>query len=995
MKHTIMKRIVIPFVLLFGIHGLQAQVRGVVVDKSGELVAGARITVAEDPARHTLSETDGTFYLDARIGEHVVVTLSDQASALFELDAEEQRLQLSEVAASVHTGMNVKNELSRTQAISTISADRIEEFNSNNVWQSMYGTLPGLTVLQQVGWNAAPTLYVRGGGTLSTMTPLVIVDGFPRSASTLSASEIESISVLKDGAATALYGSQGANGVIVITTKRGSYRSMNATVDYKFGLGLLTDMPQFVDAATFAQATNEALLNDGLAARYTEAEIEAYRSGAYSDLYPNVDWLKEGLRDFTTNHQVGVTFDGGGNNIRYYTHVDFQHDMGPLANTDLNSKYSTQMRINKLSARINLDIDVTKSTLVSLGLYGLLQESHRPSGDGSQVSNLYRIPANAFPVRTSSGMWGGNDLYGYNPVANIADVGYFNAYTRQLQSNLRLRQDLSMWVKGLSAEVSVAWDNMASYQEGNRNTYEYEVNVPVMNPSTGDILDIMTSTKGEKTALSYWSSLAAQQMNAAIDARINYDQTFGRHDLFATALYRQESVVPMGRNATRKYQSMMLYAGYSYAGKYFVDVVSNYYGSSVLLDGHRFTWYPAVSAAWVLSNESFLKRSKAVDLLKVRASFGQSGYNGFGYELDRAYYVSGQGYFFTSANTPPVYGLKEDALPMTTLRNQVGTKLNVGVDATLFDRLSLTADLFRERRSRILLSTGSLYSTVLGITPPQDYNGVVDSRGFDGSVMWNDRIGDFKYNIGGTFSFARTSIVKNNEGPLAYDYLSRIGHRLGQFFGLEAIGFFADQTDIDTSPQQLFSEVKPGDIKYKDQNGDQVIDSYDMVPMGYSTTMPEIYYGINVGVEWKGLGLNLQFQGTGNYSKVLNTAGLYRPLSNNANLSEWYWSENVRWTEQTKTTATLPRLSTLNNANNTTANSLWLVDASYFTLRNAYLYYNLPQRWCTKMHLKGFQIYLRGENLFRLDHIQYSNPDHIGAFYPELMMLYAGLNIKF
>lgn len=978
---------------IFCVSYAEAEIRGVVRMKNGDAVQGAYVFSRDNTLEHTLTDANGVFILNAETGSYVGVRYSDYET-VFRIEEDGQLCELSEGNRLVQTGFGARNDVSTTAAVSRLDSERLSTFASNDVWQTLYGTLPGLVALEQVAWSSKPTLYVRGGATTSGKTPLIVIDGFVRSADNLSVEEIESITVLKDGVGTALYGTQGANGVICITTKRGHYKSMEVAVDYKFGMGVPYDMPTFVDGATYAQATNEALANDGLPIRYTDMEIEAFRTGTNRELYPDVDWLEEGLRDFTTNHQFGLTFQGGGNNVRYYTHVDYQNDMGLLKNTELNDKYSTQLRKNKLSLRVNLDVDLTRSTRIALGLSGLLHEAHRAMDSGTGIAAFYRVPSNAFPVRTASGKWGGSDIFSYNPIANIVDVGYFNDYTRQLQSDLRLTQDFSFWVKGLSASVAVAWDNMASFQEGNKKTYSYEVNVPVMNSQTGEILAVSKSVFGEDSPLTYWSSLADQLMNSTLEADIRYGRGFGAHSVNAALIYRQESSVPKGRNSTRKYQNLLFTAGYSYDDRYFVDVVGNYYGASVLLDGDRFTFYPAVSAAWMISNESFMQDVRWVDFLKLRASYGRSGFTGFGYELDREYYVAGKPYYFTSSNSK-VDGMKEGQLPVASLKNQISDRYNIGVDAGFLSRIDLTVDAYYERRSRIFQATQPLYSYVLGITPPAAYDGIVDAKGVEATLNLHKRQGDFRYELTGMFSFARTSIVNDNQGPVAEPYLRTAGTRLGQFFGLEAVGFFEDEEDILHSPTQEFSAVKPGDVKYRDRNGDGVVNANDRAPMGYSTLMPEIYYGLNVSLSWKGLGMSLQFQGTGNYSAVLDTEGIYRPMANNANLSEWYWSENVRWTPETKHTANLPRLSTQANPNNTQNSSLWLVDASYFSLRNAYLYYNLPARWCNKLRMSSMQIYLRGENLFRLDHIKYSNPDHIGALYPDLRMFYAGVNFTF
>lgn len=910
------------------------------------------------------------------------------------LNAQETENLMNVKDADIDLGIGKKTETSLTQSVSKISSDEIKAFNANSPYQMLYGTLSGLTTLQDLGWTSSARLFVRGGGTLSDKTPLIVVDGFPRKLDMLSGIEIESITVLKDGAATALWGAQGANGVIVITTKRGDYQSMKTSVDYKFGMGFSYDMPDFADAATYARATNEALINDGFKPRYSDAEIRNYQNGMYPDLYPNVDWLECGLRDFTTNHQVGITFSGGGSKIKYFTAIDYQNELGLLNHTDWDDRYSTQMRRNKLSLRVNMDVDITSSTKLNVGLQGALYENQRPTGaEEDIIGNLYKIPSLSFPVKTSSGAWGSNDYYRMNPIAKIADSGFYKNNRRQLQANVTLTQDLSMWVKGLSVDVSVAWDNMAAYEESQKKNYLYEVNVPLIDQNTGELLSIITNQYGEDGTLVYDSKLASQYMYSALNARIAYNRIGGKHAVNAALAYRQEGNVPNGRNTTRRYQSLLGTASYGYDNRYFVDAVINYYGASVLLKNNRFSVYPSLSAAWMISNEEFMDNDW-LDVLKLRASWGQAGFAGFGYELDRHFYIQGADYWY-GANNQNQIGFKESALPVKSLKAERSNKYNVGVDLEAFKKLSFTVDGFYDRRSDILMPTSSYYSSVIGIATADINTGVVDTKGIDASLNFKDQIGAWKYNIGGTFSFARTKIVENNEGNVAEPYLSHKGDRLGQFYGLEAVGFFNDWDDIKNSYEQRFSSVRPGDIKYKDQNGDKVIDQNDVKAMGYSTLMPEIYYGINASLEWKGLGMILQFQGVDHFSAVLNTPGIYRPMANGANLSSWYMNDNVRWTEATKEQATLPRLSTQANENNNQNSSLWLADASYFKLRNAYIYYSLPKNIISKIGLTELKVYARGENLFSLDKIDYSNPENVGTLYPDMRQFSLGLNVKF
>ena len=882
-------------------------------------------------------------------------------------------------------------------AVCTITEEDLSENSTMNVSNALYGLIPGLTVMQNTSWESpGATLMIRGGGTLSGKTPLVVVDGFPRSLDYLNMEDIESISVLKDGPATALWGVQGANGVIMVTTKRGDYSSFDVDVKYTFGIGTPINQPEFVDGYSFALLKNEALYYDGLPLEYDDVALAGFRTGSNPDLYPDVDWQKEALRNTTFNHQFDVSMRGGGKRMRYYAAINYNNDHGILNNSvaRYSDRYTAQMDKYNLSVRLNMDADITKTTKLSLSMYGLLRELKRPDiSETDMFSGLYNVPAGAFPVKTSDGYWGSNSIFKYNPIGRIADVGYFRRDQRMLQSDLRIEQDLSALTPGLKVDLGIEYDNSAVYQETGKKTYAYQT----VTRMTEGPDESVKSVFGDDSALDITNSgLNSQYMQATINLRALYDRTFGGHSVYGSFQYRQESYIPLGQNKTRRRQSYIVTAGYGYRDRYLLDIVVNEAGTSVLPKGDKFRTYPAVAASWVISNEPFLKDSKTVDLLKLRASWGRSGYDEeTTYSLDRQFWTGAGGYIVKD-NPTSASGLIMGQLPVEDLTIEYADMYNVGVELGLLGKFSLTADAFHNRRHDILLATSNIYSSVIGTVTPQENIGSVDVYGAEAGATWRDKVGDFSYYAGATFSWQRSSIIENAEGYQPYDYLSKKGDRLGQLYGLEAIGYFRDEQDIACSPDQMFSEVRPGDIKYKDQNGDGRIDDYDVVAIGKSNLIPDIYYGIHLGFEYKGFGVDVLFQGVGGFSQMLNTSSVYWPLRNNtANISKWYTENNIRWTEETKDIATLPRLTTLDNSNNFRNSTQWLVDGSYFKLRNLSVSYSLPKKWCDAMKMDKFQIFLRGNNLFSVDKVRYMNCENLTVNYPDMMSFFAGININF
>lgn len=895
----------------------------------------------------------------------------------------------------IDLGFVKKDRGNLTQAVSTVSSEVLANKTATSLQNSLYGLLPGLYAKQNVGWHSEATLNIRGQGGLGEGTPLIIVDGFPRSLNTITLEEVESVSVLKDGAATALYGARGANGVILVNTKRGTYNSFDVDINYKHGFILPVNKPKMADAYTYARAVNEALHYDGLAPQYSESDLLAFKNQTNPELYPNVNWVDEGTRNVGESNQLSLLVRGGGNKLRYMGLFDYKNDFGLLNEqyTEYSDRYKSQIRSYDMRLRMNIDVDLTSSTQMQFGIVGVLNETKRPDASVSTIfENLYKVPSAAFPVKTSNNVWGSNLLYKMNPLAVIADQGYYQTNWRKLEANMRITQDLSMLLKGLKAEAAIAYDNTATFWENGSKTYRYEVT------SYSDETGRTSMMYGDNSALEISSggrsnSVLEQTIRSNWELKLGYDRMWNGHQLSVAALYRQEMEESLGVNVSWYRHSIMGVTSYNFRNKYLVDVVANNYGTSVLLKGDKYRFYPAVSAAWVLSNETFLKEQSIVDFMKLRFSYGRSAVDNLAYGLGKHFW-SGKGqYFFGDSNTE-MDGYMERKLPMRTLELETADKYNVGLDLLLFKNLSFTADMYYDRRTNILVSNKKV-SSMIGIEVPQQNVGKVESRGLELSLGWKDEIRSFRYYANANVTFLDSKVIENGEAYQPYDYLYAKGHKVGQAFGLEAIGYFNDDEDIRNSPTQTFSTVRPGDVKYKDQNNDNRIDAYDEVAIGKSTIVPEMVYGLNLGFEYKGFGVDATFQGISGISTMLTTPHVYRPLRNNNNISTWYLSDRIRWTESTKDIANVPRLSTLDNANNYRNSTQWLENGSFLKLRNLNIYYTFPQKWTERLQMDKLQIYVRAQDLFSLDHIKYLNCESLSLGYFDTMGVSLGLNINF
>ena len=903
-----------------------------------------------------------------------------------------------------------------TAAVSVITNRDVNKRSAKDIGNSILGQGNGLVSLQGTGtyFEQNPTFYIRGLQSLSTSAPLILVDGVERDLTFINAEEVDHVSILKDAAAVALYGYKGANGAILITTKRGEYNSQNIRVTYDHLFNFQTDRPKFVNGATFANAMNEALANEGGSPRYSSEEIAAFQNGSYPFQYPNVNWVDETFRKNGATNKIGVEFSGGGERFRYFTMLNLISDKGFIKNFAENDGYSTQDKYVRGNLRTNLDIDLTPTTMLKLNMLGMLSEMSRPGGPisiGSSSSTAkadlwdmaYSIPSLAFPIKNEEDQWGGSATYSgvNNPVAESAGAAYYKLHERALYADMTLTQDLKYWTEGLSLTARLGYDTYSTLYEDHSKTYMYG-----NYPSTG-----VVGTKGE-----YWSSGTPGTMgknSGTVDwarrlifqAGLNYDRTFAeKHYVYGQLKYDYEWQNSTGSTGYTIYRhNLSLLAHYGYDNRYIGEAILYYAGSNRLAPGTKWSLSPTVAAAWVLSNENFLKDNPVVNFLKLRASFGiinadylpgDNVWNYYALSYSQASsatgsYPFGAGYDVVYANTVL------DLLPTANPSHEKAYKYNIGVDATLFGGLNVELDFYMQQRKDIWVSGEGAYTELIGFDAPYINAGKVDSKGLELSLDYTKTIGALTFNIGGAFNYNKNEIKEMAEEPKAYDNLVETGNPLQSTYGLVAIGLFKDEADIANSPTQNFSTVRPGDIKYQDVNGDGVIDANDKTKIGYSAYAPEIYYNFHAGAEYKGIGINLMFQGVGNYTANLSAKGMYWPLLNSTSLSQQYY--DGRWSPSNPdVNAAFPRLSTTSNANNYQTSTFWQRNRSFLKLRNLEVYYNLPASLMQKTgFMKTAKVYVRGIDLLCFDHIDEADPECYGVSSPLNKSIVAGVQMSF
>lgn len=1011
------------FVLMtFGLLAIQnsnaqnTSVNVTVVDQNNKPLSGVLIGSTINPDKTGITDKDGNAVLEIDPKGFLKIFHNDIEKTV-SLNKTNLKVVLEKKDKKVDVGYgNTKTTDQITTSLDVVYSDKLDKSSLLNPMESLYGKLKGLMVLQNGGeaWNRNPTFMIRGQGTLGSNRVLFIIDGFERDLATLSLQDIESVSVLKDGTDVAKFGNRGANGVVLVTTKRGQKDGFHAEVSYDRGLNMAFRKPKFLDAFGYAKAVNQANINDGMPLTYSELDLADYKNGTSPFSHPNVDWWDATLKDHGQTNNLNTSFWGGGKSSTYFVSLNYQNERGLIDNTNLDPRYNSEMKYDRLNFRANLDIDLTKTTKFLADASGNIGGYNEPYGrtdfERKRISNdlmnaIYSVPSAVFPIKRRSGDWGGTEFYANNPVAIAAATGINKPNFRTLYANGRLKQDLGGFVKGLSAEVAVSYDTYASYTERRNKSFQYQnfdyvrINDKTftVNPTTGAITDNFDPLDpprllGTKSDLSYADGFGDQIRHATGQGRINFEREWNNNNkFFASVMYQEDKRVNDNQYNTFLRQNFMATSSYSYKNKYFVDAVVSYSGTNVLPKATRFGYFPAVSAGWIISHENFLKDSKTINFLKLRGSWGLSGNDLMTQNLSLQAYETGGNYFFGINNTTNT-GIREGRLAAEGLTFETSEKINIGINLQMFKDLTINLDAFRDNRTDIVISTVGAVPSLIGVKAAEENAGKVLNQGIEASLLWKSNIDKFKYFIGGNVTYAKNEIIDSNEEYRPYDYLKRTGLPNGQQFGLESLGFFKDQADIDNSPKQVFSPVRPGDVKYKDQNNDGLIDDLDNVAIGYSGTNPEIYYALNFGAEMQGFGIDILLQGIANQTLYLNTKSVFLPLVGLNNISEF---SNGAWTPETADTATLPRLSLFKNDNNNRESDIWLQSGNYLKLRHFEFYYNVPESLTKRLKMNKAKLYARGMNLFSIDNINIVDPEAIGITYPTLASYHLGIKFEF
>jgi TonB-linked SusC/RagA family outer membrane protein len=894
-----------------------------------------------------------------------------------------------------------------TAALSMIKGDRLKGVNTPTLGNTLMGQLSGLYVSQSGGAQGNtdfPGLFVRGRQTFQDNNVLVLVDGFETNWFSLLPEEIESVSVLKDAAALSQFGMDAANGAVLITTKRGT-ESSKTKINFtsRFGVHSPRFLPDVVNNGDYATMFNEGLISDGKTIREgyfrNDSIVNFFKTGEYPFLYPDVDWYKEVVRPNALSQDYALSFSGGRQDAKYYVALGFADYQGLYTGTETKRVTNSNYNLKRYNLRVNFDVNITKFLSAQTNFRGTINDKYFPN---ASENTLWRTLSlfNPYPVITQDGRWAGTQGYADNPKATILQRGYQSINDRTVDANVKLIGKLDFITKGLRAYWQINFSNFFFDTYNKTRSLYYDEVIPrfdlITTPGVlpydkvtrGTVDNNFTITQGNGTQFNRSTMLSG----------LEYGRSFGDHEFYAAASYYQETFRAEGAEMPFAEQRIMGRVMYNFKRKYFAELGYAYSGSENFPKGNRFGFFPSLSAGWIMSDESFMQKVDFVNFLKMRASWGLLGNDNTG---NAGRFIFNQNYVGTGnylignnlgVNAPM---FNQGNLANRNVTWEKANRINVGFESVLFHKFSVAFDYFYERRTDIFLNPSSYIPAVMGVNFAAVNRGKTKAYGAELELNYKEKISNVTLNIGGNISFARNKIIDIAEFTPSDPYLVAKGNPINQPFVLEFAGFYRDQADINSSPQQLFGSVRPGDIKYKDQNGDGVIDNRDRKPFG-NTALPQLFYGANASLNYKSFDFFVAIQGAAQRTVSLLDNNMIVPFLNGG-VKPSPWVKNNYWTSTRMDMAKFPRLTTEQNDNNYRASTLWQRDGSFLRLQTVEIGYQMPIKWSNKIGMDGIRFFVSANNLLTIDRIDEINvdPEVMNPFvHPPLKSFNFGFTLK-
>ena len=1023
------------------------RVQGRVLDELGEGLIGAGVVI-QGTNTGTITDMDGNFSLSVPQGATLEFscvgykTLAIQATARMTVNMEPDTDALDE---SVVIAYGQQKKVTITGAVSAVGSEDILKAPVANVANALQGNLPGVSAVQASGMPGAdePVIRIRGVGSLNSAEPLVLVDGVERSFSQLDANEIESISVLKDASATAVFGVRGANGVILVTTKRGTTGKASVTATANAAVQTISKFVEFTDSYTYGKMWNYTAITDarpmsqwpGTAAitdytpyaddgiRFSQSVMEHFRTGDMPRTFPNMDWIKYIMNDTAWQEQANVNVNGGTERVRYFVSAGFLNQ-DSLFKTFSDNKNET-FNYKRLNYRANLDIDVSKRSQLSITLGGRMQNRNTMGGG---EGFLFRYLQGATPYAGSGIDEEGRHVisdenfvgqFDRDALSNYYGLGYQLESTNVLNFDIQYRLALDFITKGLSFKTKASYNSEYTARKNRQNGFGTGLTYVATIVDGEEVLRKENITWPIPYSEAKWGS-----RNWYAEASFDYARKFGQHNIGALVLYNQSKTYYPWDSDNSLYQSIPKgYVGlvgrvtYDYATKYLLDFNIGYNGSENFAPGKRYGLFPSVSVGWIPSQEKWWEPLKnVIGYLKLRGSWGLVGNDNT--NGARFLYLPGAWQFYTGATTvnPQRRGanfgtsggwlqaVKELTSGNPNVTWETASKINLGLDAGFFrDHLHAYVDFFWEDRQHILVSNASTLPAVTSLPSSYVNEGRVKNHGYEVTLSWDDHIGNVRYSISPNFSFARNQVIEMLEVEPMYDYLKHTGLPVGQPFGYDLFEFYQPGTEerymetygVPMPDQNL--DLRYGDAVYVDLNGDGIVDQNDRKPLGY-TTNPEITFSLNTSIHWKGLDFSMLWTGADHVSRSLN--GYFRDQFGSTNTSALtQWVADNSWTEDNPD-AILPRISFTNRVHNNRDSQAWMINSRYVRLKNVEIGYtfNKPK---SMPFFNYIRFYVSGQNLLTFSRFDGNDPEapgsglDFGVRYPMTRVVNVGAQLNF
>lgn len=1022
----------------------QVYVIGRVLDESEEPVIGAAVQV-KGTSVGTITDLDGGFQVSVNDLKKSVLVVSYlgyepkevplNGRKIVEVVLSESSTQLEEVTVVAY-GVQKKETL--TGAISSVKTDELLVSPNASVANTLAGKMTGVSSVQSTGQPGSedPKLFVRGVGSLTEGggAPLILVDGVERSFFQMDPNEIESISVLKDASATAVFGVRGANGVILVTTRRGEEGKTKISLSSSVGIQTIAKWVDLADSYTYAMMYNERDRNDGLPGDVFDTyALERFKLHDQPLMYPDMDWYDYMVKSAAVQTQHNLNISGGTDRMRYFISVGYLYQDGLMKDFGQGNGY----KYNRYNFRTNLDFDISKSTTLKLGIGGVVGDQKEPTDtrfwENLSIGQPFSSPGlvDGHPMESAQRFQ--NIMYN-NPFTGIYGKGYSKKFNNTMNMDLHLVQKLDVITKGLSVEVKGAYNTGYTYTKKRAGNIELwtpyfrsELDGSGINP--GDpgfdpqLIEYRIEGKNQKPSI---SESTGRSRDWYLEASIRYARKFGEHNLSALLLYNQNkkyypSQLPYLPTA---YVGLVGRVTYDYKSRYLAEFNIGYNGSENFAPDKRFGTFPAFSAGWVISEEPFMKKQHVVDFLKIRGSVGLVGNDNMSnnrylylpdtYKVNLQYTETGSwkeeqwGYNFGLDNTSWWKGAVEQRLGNRDVTWETALKQNYGIDMNfLGNRLKFTAEYFRENRKDILISRQTIpqFTALSSSLLPVINMGKVNNQGYELELTWADKIGDdFHYSLNANMSYSKSKIIFQDEVEPNEPYLWRTGREVGAQFGYRVEGFYSFDDFVNGKDGELKEglpkpnvPVYPGDLKYKDLNEDGVIDDDDQCQVGHSTR-PNYTMGVNFSADYKGFFFTMSW--TGAFDRSIALTDMFRKPFMGESRGLMQYQVDGRWTPETAETALYPRFSKNSSNYNSYNSDMWIVDGSYVKLKDLSIGYNFTGRPALKkLGISQLGVKLSGYNLFTFSPFDLMDPEFVIGWqntkYPVTRIYNLGINITF